>query len=142
MTTRAVRWATEQVGRYARPVSEVAAGLGTGWHTVNDAVVAYGEALLDADEDQIGVDRALSADETLFMCGGRWRTQCRSTQLVDARSGQLHEVVEGRDAGAPAGWLAAQDPAWLAGVQRGGDGSVGAVSGHVRHDAAPRRPGR
>jgi transposase len=114
LTTRAARWATEQVGRYARSVSEVAEALGTDWHTINDAVVAYGEALLDADEDRIGVVRALSLDETLFMREGRWRTQRWSTQIVDARSGQLLEVVEGRDAAPPAAWLAAQPPEWLA----------------------------
>lgn len=38
LTTRAGRWATEQVGRYARSVSEVAAALGTDWHTINDAM--------------------------------------------------------------------------------------------------------
>ena len=32
------------------------------------------------------------------------------TQIVDARSGQLLEVVEGRDAAAPARWLATRDP--------------------------------
>ncbi len=93
--------------------------MGTDWHTVNDAVVAYGEALLEVDTDRIGVVRALSLDETLFMCQGCWRTQCWSTQLVDARSGQLLEVVEGRDAAAPASWLAAQDPGWLAGIRWG-----------------------
>jgi hypothetical protein len=44
LTTRAGRWVCEQVGRYARTVSEVADPLGCDWHTVNDAVVAYGEA--------------------------------------------------------------------------------------------------
>ena len=117
LTTRAGRWATEQVGRYARSVNEVAAALGTDWHTINDAVVAYGEVLLDADVDRVGVVRALSIDETLFKREGRWRTQRWSTQLVDARSGQLLEVVEGRDSAAPAAWLAEQGPVWRAQVR-------------------------
>ena len=117
LTTRAGRWATEQVGRYARSVSEVAEVLGTDWHTINDAVIGYGEALIDADVDRIGTVRALSLDETLFMRQGKWRTQRWSTQLVDARSGQLLEVVEGRDATAPAVWLDARDPDWLAGIR-------------------------
>ena len=119
LTTRAARWATEQVGRYARSVAEVADGLGTDWHTINAAVISYGEALLDADEDRIGVVHALSLDETLFVRRGRWRTQCWSTQLVDARSGQLLDVVEGRDSAAPAAWIAGRDPAWRARVQWG-----------------------
>ena len=101
LTTRAGRWVCEQVGRYARSVSEVADALGCDWHTVNDAVVAYGEALVDADTDRIGVVRALSLDETLFKRDGPWKTQRWSTQLVDARSGQLLDVVEGRDSAAP-----------------------------------------
>lgn len=117
MTTRAGRWATEQVGRFARSVSEVATVLGTDWHTINDAVVAYGGALLDTDADRIGTVRALSLDETLFMREGRWRTQRWSTQLVDARTGQLLDVVPGRDATAPAAWLSGRDPEWLAGIR-------------------------
>ena len=46
ITDRAGRWVTEQVGRFARSVPEVATELGCDWHTVNDAVVAYGEVLV------------------------------------------------------------------------------------------------
>jgi len=38
---------TEAVGRQGRTVNEVATTLGCDWHTVNDAVLAYGEALVD-----------------------------------------------------------------------------------------------
>ena len=68
LTTRAGRWVCEQVGRYARSVSEVADALGCDWHTINDAVVAYGEALVDADDDRIPTVRALSLDETRSWC--------------------------------------------------------------------------
>lgn len=66
MTTRAGRWVTAQVGRSARSVSEVATELGCDWHTVNDNVVAYGQALIDGDTARIGVVRALGLDEVLF----------------------------------------------------------------------------
>ena len=49
-----------QVGRNARSVNEVAGELGCDWHTVNDTVLAYGEALLDADADRFGDSRAPS----------------------------------------------------------------------------------
>lgn len=101
LTTRAGRWATAQVGRWGRAVTDVAAELDCDWHTVNDAVIGFGEALLDADVDRIGVVRALSLDETLFLREGRWKAQRWSTQIVDARSGQLLEVVEGRNAAEP-----------------------------------------
>jgi transposase len=32
---------------YGRTVSEVADELGCDWHTINDAVIAYGAALVD-----------------------------------------------------------------------------------------------
>ncbi len=46
MTDRAGRWATVQVGREGRTVAEVARELGCDWHTVNDAVMAWGAALI------------------------------------------------------------------------------------------------
>ena len=46
LTDRAGRWATEQVGRHGRTVSEVADDLACDWHTVNDAVIGYGTAAL------------------------------------------------------------------------------------------------
>lgn len=54
MTDRAGRWLTEQVGRDGRTVKEVAVELGCDWHTVNDAVMAYGQALVDDDPERIG----------------------------------------------------------------------------------------
>ena len=42
LTDRAGRWATEQVGRCARSVNEIAIELGCDWHTINDTVIAYG----------------------------------------------------------------------------------------------------
>jgi transposase len=117
LTTRAARWVTTQVGRWGRTVNEVAQELGTDWHTVNTAVIAYGEALLTADVERIGVVHALSLDETLFVRRGRWRTQCWSTQIVDARTGALLDVVEGRDSTRPAQWLALRPQEWLARIQ-------------------------
>ena len=46
VTDRAGRWMTRQVGQ-GRAVSAVATELGCDWHTVMDAVVAYGTALID-----------------------------------------------------------------------------------------------
>ena len=59
LTDRAGRWVTEQVGRWGRTVNEVAVELGCDWHTVNDTVIAYGEALVDDDPDRIGEVTAL-----------------------------------------------------------------------------------
>jgi hypothetical protein len=88
MSDRARRWAAEQVGRYARSVNEVAVELGCDWHTVNDAVIAYGTALVD-DPNRFGTVEALGLDEVLFARIGEWHRQDFSTQIVDVGVGQL-----------------------------------------------------
>jgi len=70
LTDRAARWATRQVGKAGRPVAEVARELGCDWHTVMDAVSAYGEALLAADGARTESVEALGLDETLFVRRG------------------------------------------------------------------------
>ncbi len=107
LTDRAGRWVTVQVGKHGRTVNEVADKLGCDWHTVNDAVIAYGTALVD-DKDRIGDVTALGLDETLFCRQGRWRRQAWSTRIVDVGAGRLLDVVEGRDTTGPSGWLTAR----------------------------------
>ena len=116
VTDRAGRWATVQVGRRGRAVSEVAADLGADWHAINDAVIAYGQALLAADVDRVGAVEALGVDEVLFARLGRWRTQGWSTQIVDVAAGQLLDVVPGRSSAGLCDWLASQPEAWLDGI--------------------------
>jgi len=111
LTDRAGRWVTEQVGRWGRTVNEVAVELGCDWHTVNDAVIAYGTVLVD-DPDRIGQPTALGLDETLFCRDGPWRRQRWSTSIVDVSSGRLLDVVAGRSAAEPCRWLEARGEAW------------------------------
>jgi hypothetical protein len=66
LTTRAAKWATVQVGA-GRTVSEVAAELSCDWHTVNEAVITYGEALLAADRKRLNKTTAIGLDETSFV---------------------------------------------------------------------------
>jgi transposase len=113
MTDRAGRWSCAQVGRLGRTVAEVARELGCDWHTVNDAVMAYGAPLVE-DPDRIGPVSALGLDETLFCRQGRWRTQQWCTSIVDVSPGhsQLLDVVAGRSATGPSRWLEARPEAW------------------------------
>jgi transposase len=111
ITDRAARWATVQVGRHGRPVAEVAYDLGCGWHTVMDAVVAYGQVLID-DPDRFGDVAAVGLDETLRCRLGPWRRQQWTTQIVDVEAGQLLDVVEGRSAQGPIEWLTQRPQAW------------------------------
>jgi transposase len=118
LTDRAGRWATLQVGRCGRAVSDVARELGCDWHTVNDAVQAYGAALL-AEPGRVGEVKALGLDETLFVRRGERHHKNWSTSIVDVRRGVLLDMIEGRDAAASIRWLEAQPPEWLAGIEWG-----------------------
>jgi hypothetical protein len=76
-------------------VAEVATDLGCDWHTVMDAVLVYGQPLIDDPLTRIGPVEAVGIDETLAR-QGRYRRQLWSTQIVDVRSGQLLDVVADR----------------------------------------------
>ncbi|MGH9186337.1 MAG: ISL3 family transposase [Acidimicrobiales bacterium] len=123
LTDRAARWATVQVGRLGRSVNEVAGELGCDWHTINDAVVAYGEALLDADVDRVGRVDALGLDETLFFRKGPRHLKQWCTSVVDAggpsRAAKLIDVVEGRTATKVSDWLDARPDDWRAKIRWG-----------------------
>ena len=82
ITDRAGGWATFQVGRHGRSVSEVAVDLGCDWHTVMDAVVHYGTALIE-DPTRIGSVTAIGLDEVLFCRSGPFKRRAWSTQVVE-----------------------------------------------------------
>jgi transposase len=112
MSDRAGRWVTEQVGRHARSVNEVAVELGYDWHTINDTVLAYGTALIDDDPERFGVVSALGLDEVLFVRLGPYRSQRFSTSIFDVEAGQLLDVVPGRSGRGPTEWLEARGKEW------------------------------
>jgi len=118
MTTRAGHWATEQVGRHGRSVNEVAKDLGCDWHTVNDTVCAYGEALVD-DPGRYGAVRALGMDEVLFVRRGTYRKKEFTTQLVDVEGAQLLDIVAGRSGEGPKRWLEEKGEEWRSHVEVG-----------------------
>lgn len=116
MSDRAGRWITKQVGKFARSVNEVAEELGCDWHTINDAVLAYGEALVD-DHDRFRTVNSLGLDEVLFVREGPYHQQRFSTSIVDVENGQLLDVVPGRKGDEPKAWLTGQGAEWLARVR-------------------------
>ncbi|MGH9205767.1 MAG: ISL3 family transposase [Acidimicrobiales bacterium] len=118
MTDRAGRWVTEQVGRCARSVSEVAKELGCDWHTINDAVVSYGEALID-DPGRYGDVTALGLDEVLFVRRGPFHRQEFSTSICDVERGQLLDIVPGRSGKRPNEWLEKKGAPWRKKVRYG-----------------------
>lgn len=111
ITDRAGRWATVQVGRHGRSVTDVASDLGCGWHTVMDAVVAYGKVLVD-DPDRFGT--SLPSDWTRHSAvgsdsGDTSSGQPRSSMLQPASSSTWSKAAPppGRSPGLPSegSWL-------------------------------------
>jgi transposase len=117
LTTSSGRWATHQVGAHARSVAEVAEDLGCEWHTLNTAVVTWGQALLEADRDRVGVVEALGLDEVAFAKLGEHHRQYFATSIVDTRSAQLFDVVPGRGGEESKRWIEARGEEWRANVK-------------------------
>ena len=117
LTDRAGRWVTLQVGRYGRAVNDVATELSCDWHTINDAVIAYGEALIDDDAERIGTTDALGLDETLFVKLGKFRTKQWCTSIVDVAAGRLLDIIPGRNAAEPCRWLAERGDEWCSRIR-------------------------
>jgi len=111
LTTRAAKWATVQVGG-GRTVSEVAAELACDWHTVNDAVITYGEALLDADRKRLNQTTAIGLDETSFVRLGPKKHSTFATTVADVENHQVIDILPTRKYVDVAGWIDAQPEAW------------------------------
>jgi transposase len=111
LTTRAAKWATRQVSG-GRTVSEVAAELSCDWHTVNDAVVTYGEALLLADRKRLNQTSAIGLDETSFVRLGEKKHTSYATTVADVANHQIIDILPTRKYVDVAAWIDAQPPAW------------------------------
>lgn len=111
LTTRAAKWATEQVGK-GRPVSDVAKELACDWHTVNDAVTTYGEALLAADTKRLTKTNAIGLDETSFVKLRGFKGRQYATTVADVANHRLIEILPTRDFTDVARWINSQPPSW------------------------------
>jgi transposase len=111
LTTRAAKWATVQVGG-GRTVSEVAAELSCDWHTVNDAVCTYGEALLAADRKRLNRTTAIGLDETSFVKLSTRNHTDYATTVADVENHQIIEILPTRKYTDVAGWIDKQPRAW------------------------------
>jgi transposase len=112
----------DAVVRAGRVVSEVAQGHGLSWWTVQRTVLAA--AVLLTNPDQVPV-RRLGIDEHRYRSvryyrdtTGAWRRfEPWMTTLVDADTGRVLGVVDGRDSAGVGGWLAQRSTAWRDGVE-------------------------
>jgi transposase len=121
-TTRLRTAALAAVIDSGRAVAEVAAAYGVAWWTVQATVNAA--AVLLPDVDQCWV-RRLGIDEHRYRrvrwfrddTGGWRRVEPWMSTIVNADTGQVLGVVDGRDSAAVGGWLAARSVAWRARIQ-------------------------
>ncbi len=95
LTTRAAKWATRQVGQ-GRTVKEVAGELGCDWHTVNDVVTYYGQALLAADRKRLNKTTAIGLDETSFVKFNSYHKQYVTT-VCDVEHHQIIDILPSRN---------------------------------------------
>lgn len=111
LTTRCAKWATLQVGT-GRTVSDVAQELSCDWHTVNDAVMTYGHALLAADRRRLNATTAIGLDETSFVKVAGRRGRDYATTVADVANHQIIEILPSRSYIDVAGWIDQQPAAW------------------------------
>ena len=122
LTARARVEAARQVGEEGRAVAAVARDFGVGWETIMRAVTDEARARF-ADQDIFTIQRrpclAIGVDEKVMNRGRRALRRRRKfvTVIVDLARGVPLDIVEGRSKKVLKAWLAAQDPAWRAGVK-------------------------
>jgi len=122
-TSRLRRGLLEAVIDHGRPVAGVAAGFGVAWWTAQKTVNAAVVVLPDVDGlhvKHLGIDEHRYRRVRWFRDpdGGGWRrVEPWMTTLVNATSGQVLGVVDGRDSAAVEGWLDARSQAWRDRIQ-------------------------
>jgi transposase len=118
LTTRAAKWATRQVGD-GRTVKEVASELSCDWHTVNEAVITYGEALLAADRKRLNKTTAIGLDETSFVKLSKRNQTDYATTVADVENHQIIEILPTRKYTDVAGWIDKQPGPWKERIRYG-----------------------
>ena len=116
LTHRAAVWATIQVGRLVRPVSQIATEIGVSWNTIMNTVTDYGRPLID-DPDRIGTVVQLGVDETMFQSAGFGRRRSFVTAVSNIETRRVLDVFEGRQRADLAQWLEQQGPVWCGQVK-------------------------
>ena len=115
MTCRAGLWATIQGGRYVHSVTWAARELGVTWHTVMDAIILWGSALVE-DPDRVGTTKAIGVDETSFLSATATERTRWVSSICDVEGRMVIDMIEGRQAPDLDRWLEAQPEEWIEGV--------------------------
>ena len=116
LTNRAGAECCLQVGRNARPVTQMAAELGVCWDTVMEAVKEHGQPLVDAP-DRVGQVRMLGVDETAFLKANRDHSTLYATGVIDLDARIVVDVIPGNTSADLGSWLDGQPPVWLEAIR-------------------------
>jgi len=106
LTGRAAAWAVDRLAAVEGSVASLARRLGVGWRTVWAAV---------AERAGAGAVAHLGFGETVMASASRRRRRRFITAAVDAGTGRVVDVFEGRDAADLRAWMH-QQPRWWAGA--------------------------
>ena len=113
---RAAQWAVGRLAAVEGTVASAARRLGvaaaTVWSWVGDAAQQVAD-----DPERVGAVVRLGLDETVTGSAGRLRRRRCVCAAVDAATGQVLDVFDGRDAAGLHRWLASRPPEWLAGIE-------------------------
>ena len=121
-TARLCRALVAAVVVSGRAASEVARAHGVSWWLVQAMLTAAADLLTDPDDvlvRRLGVDEHRYRSVRFFRDehGGWRRYEPWMTTLVDADTGRVLGVVDGRDSAGVGAWLAARSPAWRDAVE-------------------------
>ena len=122
LSRRGLRWALEGIVVQHLTVARVAEGLGVGWNTANDAVLAEGRRVLIDDPDRFDGVRAIGVDEHVWRHtrrGDRYVTVIIDLTAVRDGTGpaRLLDMVEGRSKQVFKTWLASRPQVWRDAVE-------------------------
>ena len=110
LTSRAVGWAVGRLEAVEGSVASSARCLGVGWQTLWSAVAESAEGFA-GDPSRVGPVAQLGFDETAMASARRLRRRRFVTAAVDAATGQIIDIFDGRDAAEVRGWVQ-QQPRW------------------------------
>ena len=97
-------------------MSSSARRLGVSWSTVQSAVEEAAEQVA-GDPGRVGPTARLGFDETVMASAGRRRRRRFTTAAVDAATGQIIDVFDGRDAAGLGKWVSQQPRWWTESVE-------------------------
>ena len=116
LTAGAVRWAADTLAAVEGSVASLARRLGVGWRTVWSAVEAVA-CERAGDPARVGPTARVGFDETVMASATRRRRRRFITAAVDAATGQVIDIFDGRDAADVRRWLQAQPRWWAEAVE-------------------------